>query len=126
MARWPDRLMARLSLIALFFALTICSACWGHKQQFYTTVTNNSAVALHSIEVDYPGGGYGIAQLSPGASNQKWIFASGACRYSIRFADEHGKQYSPKPLDLSKADCPPGVTLTIDASMNVSGSATPR
>jgi hypothetical protein len=117
-----------LRSISIPVSLYICllfAACWGHKEQFYTTVLNQSAVALHSIEVDYPGGSYGIANLPARASNQKWIFASGSCRYSVRFVDEHGRQFSSKPIDLTKDKCPPGVTITIDAAMNVSAAATP-
>ena len=106
-----------------FFLLIVSSvslsSCWKSKQQFYTTVTNHSSLTLRSIEVDYPGGGYGISELAPGQSNQKWIFANGACKYSIRFVDEHGKQYAPKALEFSKEPCPAGIALDVDASMNV-------
>lgn len=119
--------MHRLLIIApMLFASLLLAACWGHKQQFYTTVTNNSAGALHSIEVDYPGGSYGIGDLAAGASHQKWIFASGPCQYTLRFVDQLGKRYSPKPFDLSKGPCPQGVTLTIDQTMKVTAAATPK
>ena len=110
----------------LLLALTTCillPSCWKSKQQFYTTVTNHSSLTLRSIEVDYPGGGYGISELAPGRSNQKWIFANGPCTYSIRFVDEHGKQYAPKPLELSKEPCPAGIALDVDGSMNVTIAA---
>jgi hypothetical protein len=100
------------------------TACWGTKQQFYTTVVNHSPLTLRSIEVDYPGGGYGISELAPGRSNQKWVFVKGACKYSVRFVDEHGKQYASKTLNLGGEKCPTGVTLDVDASMNVAIAAT--
>ncbi|MGE5109809.1 MAG: hypothetical protein ACM3JB_03055 [Acidobacteriaceae bacterium] len=82
---------------------------------------------MHSIEVDYPGGSYGISELMPGASNEKWVFVSGPCRYAVRFVDENGKAYSPKPLDVSSGGCPSsGVTLTVDSAKNVSAAATAR
>jgi hypothetical protein len=37
----------------------------------------------------------------------------------MRFVDEHGKQYAPKPLELSKEPCPAGIALDVDSSMNV-------
>ena len=112
--------------LLLIFSLLFLSSCWKSKQQFYTTVTNHSPLTLRSIEVDYPGGGYGITELAPGQSNQKWIFANGACKYSIRFVDEHGKQFTPNPLELSKAPCPSGIALDIDASMNVTIAASAK
>lgn len=111
---------------AAFFVCLLSVACWSHKQQFYTTVTNHSTGALHSIEVDYPGGSYGIDDLAAGASNQKWIFASGPCQFTIRFVDQHGKQYSPKAIDISKMPCTGGITLTIEASMNVTATSTAK
>jgi hypothetical protein len=116
----------KFTVSTALLASLLLIACWSHKQQFYTIVMNNSAGALHSIEVDYPGGSYGIGDLATGASNQKWVFASGPCQYTVRFVDQHGKQYSPKPIDLSKGPCPQGVTLTIDASMNVTAAATAK
>ncbi len=113
-------------LPALLLASLLLSACWSHKQQFHTVVINNSAGALHSIEVDYPGGTYGIADLPAGASNHKWVFANGPCQYSIRFVDASGKPYSPKPIDISKGPCPEGITLTIDPSMNVTAAPTAK
>ncbi len=107
------------------FASLLSLACWGHKQQFHTTVVNQSGGALHSIEVDYPGGTYGIADLAAGASNHRWVFASGPCRYSLRFLDAHGKQYSPDAIDVSKGSCPPGITLTVDSSLKVTAASTP-
>ncbi len=106
-----------------FFLALLSISCWSHKQQFHTTVINETGGVLHSIEVDYPGGSYGIATLPAGESNQKWVFASGPCRYTIRFVDAAGKQYSPDAIDISKASCPPGVTLTIDPSRKVTAAA---
>jgi hypothetical protein len=103
------------SLLCVLFL----SACWGTKQQFYTTVTNHSGLTLRSLEIDYPGGGYGIPELAPGQSNQKWLFVKGPCKYSMRFVDEHGKQHASETVELGKDKCPVGVSLDVNASMNV-------
>lgn len=111
-------------LLLVIAAILSLSSCWKSKQQFYTTVTNHSSLALRSIEIDYPGGGYGIPELGPGQSNRKWIFATGTCKYDIHFVDEHGKPYAPKPVELGSGPCPTGVSLDVDASMNVTISET--
>lgn len=118
--------MQRLLIVAALLAALFSFACWGHKQQFHTVVINESGGPLHSIEVDYPGGTYGIGDLPAGGTNQKWVFVSGPCRYQVRFVDAKGKQYSPKPIDVSKGSCPPGITLTINSGMNVTAAATPQ
>jgi len=105
-------------------SVLVLSACWGTKQQFHTKVTNHSALTLRSIEVDYPGGGYGITELAPGQSNLKWVSVTPPCKYSMRFVDEHGKQYASKTVDLGADKCPAGVSLDVDASMNVAIAAT--
>ena len=117
--------MRRLLIVAALLAAVFSFGCWSHKQQFHTIVINKSGVPLHSIEVDYPGGTYGIEALPAGSSNHKWVFVSGPCTYHLRFVDGTGKQYSPKPIDISKGSCPPGITLTVDSAMNVTAAATP-
>ncbi len=116
----------KLIIPAALFASLLFTACWSHKQQFHTVVINSSGGVLHSIEVDYPGGSYGIADLAAGASNHRWVFANGPCQYSIHFVDTTGKSYSPKPLDISKGSCPEGITLTIDPSMKVTAAPTAK
>ena len=117
-------ILKRARLPLLITAVVLLTSCWKSKQQFYTTVSNHSSLTLRSIEVDYPGGGYGITELAPGQSNQKWVFAAGTCKYTVRFVDEHGKTYSPKPLELGSGPCPGSVTLDVDGSMNVTIAAT--
>lgn len=123
-ARWTEVMHTKtLALVTIAAALTF-SACWGTKQQFHTTVTNHSSRTLRSIEVDYPGGSYGISELAPAQSNKKWVFVTPPCKYSMRFVDEHGKQYASKTVDLGNDRCPSGVSLDVDALMNVAIAAT--
>jgi hypothetical protein len=116
----------KIIVFAAFLYALLSIACFGHKQQFHTIVINESGVPLHSIEVEYPGGTYGIEALPAGASNHKWVFVSGNCRYELRFVDASGKQYSPKPLEIARGACPLGITLTINSAMNVTAAATPQ
>ncbi|HEX6881094.1 MAG TPA: hypothetical protein VF135_12065 [Terriglobales bacterium] len=89
-------------------------------------MTNHSSAALHSIEIDYPGGSFGFTDLKPGQSTTKWVFVTPPCVYAVRFVDASGKSYASKKIDLGKDKCPDGVSLDIDASLNVSGSATTK
>ncbi len=103
--------------------LLLClTGCWGSKQQLYTNVVNKSLITLEAIEVQYPGGSYGIPVLKPGETTRKWVFVTPPCTYSVKFEDESGKQYQSKPIDLGNDKCPTEVVLTIDSSMNVTGS----
>lgn len=107
------------SLVLLAMAT---SACWYSKQQMYATVTNQSGVDIRAVEVDYPGGTYGIPELKAGSSHRKWVAVTPPCKYALKFEDAKGKPYAPKPLEFGHK-CPNEVILTIDGSMNVSGIA---
>lgn len=115
--------MRKLAYLALTCSLLLLSACWSSKQQLYTTVANQSGTTLRAIEVNYPGGGYGIPELKPGESNRKWVFVTPPCTYTLNFEDTNGKQYHSKPVELGKDKCPPEVAVTIDSMMNVSGAS---
>ncbi len=118
--------MQRPLILAALLTALFSFGCWGHKQQFHTVVINETGGPLHSIEVDYPGGTYGIEDLPAGGTNHKWVFVSGPCRYQVRFVDAAGKQYSPKAIDVTKGSCPPGITVIIDSAMNVTAAGTPQ
>ena len=112
--------MRKLAL-PLLLALSL-TGCWSSKQQLYTNVVNQSPIPLEAIEVQYPGGSYGITVLKPGEANRKWVFVTSPCTYTLKFEDESGKQYQSKPIDLGKNKCPSEVVLTIDSKMNVTGA----
>jgi hypothetical protein len=112
--------MRKFAFSVLLLSLITLTACWSSKQQLYTTVTNQSGITLRAIEVNYPGGSFGIPELKPGTSNRKWVFVTPPCTYTLNFEDANGKQFHSKPVDLGKDKCPAEVALTIDSSMNVS------
>lgn len=114
--------MAKFWFAAAIVISLSASACWGSKQQLYTNIVNQSPLKLEAIEVQYPGGSYGIAVLKPGETNRKWVFVTPPCTYSLQFVDEKGKQYQPKPVELGKGKCPSEVSLTIDSAMNVTAA----
>jgi hypothetical protein len=114
-------LFMRKLAIPLLLALPL-TACWSSKQQLYTNVVNQSSLPLEAIEVQYPGGSYGITVLKPGEASRKWVFVTPPCTYTLKFEDEKGTQYQSKPIDLGKDKCPREVVLTIDSNMNVSGA----
>lgn len=115
--------MSKLAFSVLLVSVITLTACWSSKQQLYTKVTNQSGTTLRAIEVNYPGGGYGIPELKPGDSNRKWVFVTPPCTYALNFEDANGKQFHSKPVELGKDKCPAEVALTIDSSMNVSGAS---
>ncbi len=114
--------MRKLALLPSLMLLLLLVSCWSSKQQMYATVVNQSGVTLNALEVAYPGGSYGIAQLKRSDSNRKWVAVTTPCTYSLHFEDEKGKQYQSKPIDFGKDKCPSEVVLTVDSSMNVSGA----
>lgn len=116
------RMAKFLFAVAVIVALS-AGACWRSKQQLHTDVVNQSPIKLQTIEVQYPGGSYGIPFLKPGETNRKWVFVNSPCTYSLQFEDESGKRYQPKPVELGKDKCPPEVVLIIDSNMNVTAES---
>jgi len=115
--------MRKLAFLSLTCSLLFLSACWHSKQQLYTTISNQSGTTLRAIEVNYPGGGYGIPEIKPGESNRKWVFVTPPCTYTLAFKDAKGKQFRSKPMELGKDKCPAEVALTIDPSMTVTAAS---
>ena len=114
--------MRKLAIAALLIFTVCSSACWRTKQQMYSTLMNHSGAALVAVEVDYPGGSYGIPQLAPGDIHRKWVAVTTPCTYTIHFEDSKGKSYQSKPMEFGQDKCPAEIVFTVDTSMNITGA----
>lgn len=52
-------------LLALLTFLALASSSCG-KRYVDFSVTNNTAIELHAVEINYPGGSFGTTKLAPG------------------------------------------------------------
>lgn len=125
--------MLPMKRVAFFFLLTtLCVGCSNFKrQQMYIQLNNQSGVTLRNIEIDYPGGVYGMSALENDHTNRKLqaIGESSAamptgtvgktCKFTLKFEDNRRAQVS-KDWDFG-TNCPQEVSLTIGQDFSVSG-----
>lgn len=95
------RLISSVSLLCLCTLLLSCHKL--HSPGITITTINDSNQLVHTIEIDYPGGSYGIGSLAPGKSHVRWIKPSGSAQLRIDFIDSNG-EHQAKPLALQSGD----------------------
>ena len=88
--------------------LFLCGALVGCKDRLRSpgvtiTTVNNSFSPINTIEVDYPGGSYGIGSLAAGGSHTRWIKVTGNAPLRIDFVDRQG-EHQAKPVALHAED----------------------
>jgi hypothetical protein len=81
--------MKRVLALLVFCALVL-AGCRSHV--IAVTITNNGSDAIRNIEVQYPGGSYGINRLEPGRSHTYRIKPFSAATMQISYEDAAGKQ----------------------------------
>jgi hypothetical protein len=64
---------------------------------------NNSHQPVNAIEVDYPGGSYGIGSIAPGGKHVRWVKVTGSAPLRIDFMDSKG-EHQAKPLTLNAGE----------------------
>ena len=100
---WPTALVLFVSIILV--------SCTGRLRSPGVTITtvNNSIGAVNTIEIDYPGGSYGIGSLPAGGSHVRWIKVTGNAPLRIVFVDSQG-EHQLKPVVL-RADYSGAIVL---------------
>lgn len=90
---WVRRLALPLLVIAL--------GCAGCKSPGVTlNVINDSRAVIHNIEIDFPGGSYGISSLRAGERRFRWVRLIGAAPLKIDFVDDRNQPHTAKLVDL--------------------------
>jgi len=98
------QLTFRFIPVLLFCAcLAGCHTYKLHSNGVTITTVNDSQQRVDTIEIDYPGGSYGIGSLAPGASRVRWIKPNGSALLRIDFNDGNG-EHQAKPLTLQSED----------------------
>jgi hypothetical protein len=92
--------MRRIVLVLLAtVALTSCRRFEFRSPGVTITTMNNSHQPVSAIEVDYPGGSYGIGSIAPGGRHVRWVKVTGSAPLRIDFNDSKG-EHQAKPLTL--------------------------
>jgi len=97
-------LPARHAALVLFVSIMLVS-CTGRLRSPGVTITivNDTFGAVSTIEIDYPGGSYGIGSLPAGGSHVRWIKVTGNAPLRIVFVDSQG-EHQLKPVVLRAND----------------------
>jgi hypothetical protein len=97
----------KFGVCRLFLVLLFCASFAGchklHSNGVTITTVNNSQQRVDTIEIDYPGGSYGIGSLAPSGSRVRWIKPNGSATLRIDFIDSTG-EHQAKPLILQSED----------------------
>ena len=65
---------------------------------------NGSSQFIRTVEVDYPGGSFGIAALRPGGMRSRWVRITGVGPLKLDFVDESGEHKTAAALKLNPND----------------------
>lgn len=112
--------MKRTALVVLLTALAISlAACNYRKPHMYVTLSNSSGKTLRNVEVDYPGGVYGMNLLGDDQTNRRLVALTPPCKFTVKFDIEAGTHADPHPFDLGE-QCPKEVIFTVERDLSVS------
>ena len=96
--------MRRIVLFLLAtVVLTSCRRYEFRSPGVTITTMNDSRQPVSTIEVDYPGGSYGIGSIAPGSRHVRWIKVTGSAPLRIDFTDSKG-EHQAKPLTLNAGE----------------------
>ena len=90
-------------MLVLLFCASLAGCHKLHSGGVTITTVNDSHQRVDTIEIDYPGGSYGIGSLAPGGSRVRWIKPIGSATLRIDFSDGNG-EHQAKLLRLQPED----------------------
>lgn len=90
-------------LLALALATCGCRRLL-HSNGVTIHALNRSSQFIRTIEVDYPGGSFGIAALRPGGTRSRWVRITASGQLKLDFVDETGDHRTAAALTLNPND----------------------
>jgi hypothetical protein len=81
-------------MTATWLGLTLaCVGCHRllHSNGVTIEVVNSSTQFIRTIEVDFPGGSFGIAALRPAGARSRWVRITASGPLKVIFADDAGE-----------------------------------
>jgi hypothetical protein len=101
--------------------ILLLTACWKYvKPRVTIELTNKSHEIIKNIEVDYPGGSYGVPSVDVyGVHRHTAEIDKRNCVFTVKFEDSAGHAMGGKQVDLGET-CPSKVLILVNAQMAVS------
>lgn len=119
----PKRLL-RSTVVAAFALVTFAlAACNYTKPWMHIDVVNNSGAEIRNVEVDYPGGSFGLYLLGNEQTHREFVQVSGPCIFKLRMADKQGNQKITKGLDFGDK-CPNEISFNVGPNLLINGTVT--
>ncbi len=105
--------------IAVFLLLTICG-CHFVKPRVAIDLTNKSHEMVKNIEVNYPGGTYGLTKLDIYATDHHMAeIDPQKCVLKVKFEDTTGHEFGGDEILIGQP-CPDRIRLVISDQLKVS------
>lgn len=86
------------------------SACNYTKPGMYITINNQSGKTIRNLEVQYPGGIYGLPTLGDDQSNRRLVQVTPPCKFVVKFDEDPSVE--PHAYQFGEP-CPKEITFTI-------------
>jgi hypothetical protein len=87
-------------LFLLGMSLSGCS--WFRQHGVQVSITNESGIAVHNLEFDFPGGSFGVSSIPSGGNVVRWFNPNASGDLTITFLDSNGRHESKFPHALSR------------------------
>jgi hypothetical protein len=105
------------SLLLLLAALALLAGCNYAKKIVYVEIANRSGQPMRNVELKYPSGSFGLAELRGDQSHERMVPAGSPCAFELNF-ENSGKKFSQK-ADFG-AQCPLRVGFDVGEGMKIS------
>lgn len=106
------------AITGLSAVVLAASACNYAKPMMYIDVVNNSGHAVENLELQSPGGSFGMPELRSEETHKQMAPFGSPCNFSIAFVDQAGKKYA-QNFDLG-TKCPTEVAFEVGPAMSIS------
>ena len=114
--------LCRLAVSALFSLIALALVSCNYREPWmYIDVVNNSGGELRNVEVDYPGGSFGLSLLNNEQTHRELVQVNGPCVFQLKMENHEGLKKITKNMDFGDK-CPKEVSFNVGPNMLIDGT----